>query len=876
MGFYYNETKSTKPKSTTPAKVKLRDIPVTAMAEMGCKVCPKDKTTPDDVYQLAPVGGGRSIDAYLLFSAPSMDDGFPHPSSSKSVRDAGMRAVLETLPRGVSDRVRVGGITQCGSETVVVGQVASTCCRNRVIADIEACRPLVIIGVGDEPLAWATEFPAYAPTWSGSYITIKVGSHVCFYYGVNYPNWALREKKRGHDKSEHERTLEHDMVQVFEDIDAGFDVPKYFDSNFDKGIERITGNEPGDMQRLERGLADLASEQRGAVDLETSGLRPWGVDPLIICAAVGTFERTLAFSIDHPLGWGSDAQRRKVWQLFGEYLLYSGVKEAHNLAFEMEWLAFFYGDRILRCTEWDDTMSMAHTLDGRPGTKGLDAQCKMLFGFFLKPLSKVDVSRPKWWLQYDLKDILRYNGLDTKWTNLVSRHLRPRLGADDSLQYQHDRKVRLASTLVLTEARGLPVDMNFAVDMEQKLQGEIEVLNGRIAVCAEVKEYTKRFGVFSPTNADHVLKMMDAVCHRDEVKQAVKGSKTPRMTSDETALSSIPANEVPSAPLILEHRGLEKIQSTYIRPLTTRKIVSLDGKIHAKYSSMTAVTNRLAGEDPNPQNWPKRKHKQVRGVVTAEDGRWIVAADYGQIEFRVAGMISEDPNLVKACWTNYDVHMFWAKRMVAKYPAIKDWIVEEFEVDWDEKGLKTLRQEAKNKWVFPSIFGAVVGSRAANLHLPFDVAQELDAEFWDEFRGVKKWQQRAIKFYEKHNYIETLGGFRRRGAMSPNEIINMPIQGTAAEIVTEAMMALSEISLVEELPDLQPILNVHDDLTFDPEDANLEPTIDRIAAEMCKHRFDYINVPLVVEVSIGRRWSELEELKVYRSDELFALPNPFK
>lgn len=873
MGFYYNETKTAKQK--VPPKVRLQDIPVQAMAEMGCKVCPVEKSTPEDVAKLQPVGGGRQVDAYLLFAAPTMTDGFADPDSPRSVKDKAVAAVLEKLPRGAGRRTRLGGVTQCGSQTADVNQAAIACCQNRVVADIEASKPFVVIGVGDAPLAWATGFPAHAPTWRGAYVSIKVGRHECLYYGVNYPNWAFRDAMRGRGKSEHEMTLEHDLRQVFQDIDAGLDLVEYHTGDYDKGIEKITGNEPGDMQRLERGLADLAGVSRGAVDIETSGLRPWAVDPLVICAAVGTFEHTLAFSIDHPSGWGSETQRRKVWQLFGEYILHSGTKEAHNLSFEMEWLSFFYGDRVLRCTGWDDTMSMAHTLDGRPGTKSLDAQCRMLFGFFLKSQSNVDVKRPKWWLQYDLKDILRYNGLDTKWTNLVSRRLRPLLAGDHRLQYQHDRKVRLASTLVLTEARGLPVDMGFAVDMERKLQGQIEVLNISIANCSEVKEYTRRFGVFSPTTPDHVLKLMRDVCDRDEVHRAVKGSKIAKMTSDEEALSSIPAHEVPSAPLILEHRGLEKIQSTYIRPLTSRKIVSADGKIHSKYSSMTAVTNRLAGEDPNPQNWPKRKHKGVRGVVAAGEGRWIVAADYGQIEFRVAGMISEDENLVKACWTNYDVHMFWAKRIVSKYPAVKDWIVAEFEVDWDDKGMKTLRQEVKNKWVFPSIFGAVVASRAANLHLPFDIAQDLDAEFWDTFRGVKKWQQRALKFYEKNNYIETLGGFRRRGAMSPNEIINMPIQGTAAEVVTEGMMALSEIALVEDLPDLQPILNVHDDLTFDPEDRNLESTIARIAREMCMHRFDYINVPLVVEISIGRRWSELEELGVYRSDEIFKLPNPF-
>ena len=291
---------------------------------------------------------------------------------------------------------------------------------------------------------------------------------------------------------------------------------------------------------------------------------------------------------------------------------------------------------------------------------------------------------------------------------------------------------------------------------------------------------------------------------------------------------------------------------------------------------MTAVTGRLAGEDPNPQNWPKRKHREVRGVVAVDGTRWVLAADYGQIEFRVAGMASGDDNLVKYSWTAYDVHKAWAERIVKRYGPIKDQIAKEFGVDWDEKGLKTLRQEAKNKWVFPMIFGSAARSCARNLNIPEDVADTLAEEFWDEFPGVKRWHKETLKFYEKHLYVETLGGNRRRGPMSPNEIINHPIQGTAAEIVCEGMAALSERALIEENYDIDPMLNVHDDLSFDPRDENLDATIDIIVREMCKHRFDYINVPLVVEVSIGPRWSELEEVGVYRSDVLFNLPNPYK
>ena len=111
--------------------------------------------------------------------------------------------------------------------------------------------------------------------------------------------------------------------------------------------------------------------------------------------------------------------------------------------------------------------------------------------------------------------------------------------------------------------------------------------------------------------------------------------------------------------------------------------------------------------------------------------------------------------------------------------------------------------------------------------------------------------------------------------MSKNELINHPIQGTEADIVLEAMNALSERSQLDDDPSLQPAFMGHDDLSFFLPDRGLEDRIEIIAREMCKPRFDWINVPLIVEVSVGARWHELKEVQVYRSNELYNLRNPY-
>lgn len=881
MSFFFNEAKSAPRKPAAAAKRK--DIPIASLNRLGCGVCPRDQDESKlRSPKMKPSGAAAPL-VYLLGSAPSQED----DDEDTHFFDQAGEEVVRKFGRFFEKHVRCGHITQClprSEQTQRADQIvaATECCRNRVVADIEATQPLVVVGIGDAPLKWATNLGMNALRIRGTLIACKFGSHVCWYYPIIYPNYVYKKKKFG--VSEYELAVKHDIEQLIRMVEQDdFEAPPFHDAPYDKGIEYITGQEPGDMQRLEKALAELALFPEVAVDVETAdgatGLgitRPYSVkDPRIQTCAIGTFEHTVAFTLDHPEGWGTEVQRKKAWSLLGEFLLNSGRKQAHHLAMEQEWFAYFFGPQLLRLTEWDDTMAMTHTFDERPGTKGLDVQTRIQFGFFLKEQSRVDPVRL---LDYPLKEALRYNGMDTKWTNLLARVYKKKLlRARPEDRWEYERKVRLCPTLILTEAKGLPCDMDYALAQEKTLSAEMELIEEKIRKCPEVKDFSRRFGSFSVTNPDHALKLMRDICKRDEIRREDRDGSV-SWTSDEEALNSIPKSEVPSASLILEHRAAAKLLSTYVIPITTKRIVNPDGMIRTKYGSMVAVTGRLNSEDPNLQNFPKRKRKEVRGVVYAENGQWILACDYGQIEFRVVGMASEDPNLVKYCWTGYDVHKYWAERMVKKYPKIKDHIIAEFDLkDWEQdgKGIKTLRQESKNKWVFPQLFGSSARSCAANLHIPEDIADDLAGEFWDEFRYVKKWQEKLITNYEKNLYVETLTGRRRRGPQTKNELINHPIQGTAADIVLEGMCAVSERAQMEDDWFLHPNLNVHDDLSYWQPDEGLERRLDIIVTEMCRPRFSFVNVPLIVEASIGTRWHELKEIGVYRSNELFSIPNPY-
>lgn len=878
ISFFYNATKTeVAGRRVTKAKASVsKEIPIASLRSLGCSVCPRDKDTALESPKMKPSGTKKPL-VYLLGTSPDKNDDEANLHWQGRMGDE----LYKQFGKGfMKESVRSNYIQQCmGDQSVVEIE----CCRSRIEADIEETKPKVIVGIGDAPLRWATGTDGNAMASRGEFIVVKIGKHVCFYYSLLYPNYLHAKGKR---KTEYELTFAHDVRDLM--LWILFDEkPTYYPAPYDTGIELITGQEPGDMERLERALIEMAREPRSAVDIETNGLRPYMLDPPHIwMAAVGTFKRTIAFAIDHPEGWGTEARKKRVMALLGRYLLESGRKAAHNLAFELEWFAYFFGERVLRLTEWDDTMAMAHTLDERAGTKSLDYQTRIRFGFWLKEQSRVDPVRI---LEYPIKEALRYNGLDTKWTDKLRDHYDPLIYQPQipGYEWEYERKVRLAPTLALTEALGMPIDQAYAKKQADRLNESARSLELKIDRCPEVKEYRSRFGQFSPTNSDHVLKLLKEVCHRDEVRVVDHRTEVVSWTTSEDVISKIPAKEVPSVALILEHRGVAKLLSTYVAPIVSRKNVCHDGRIRSKYSSMIAVTGRLAAEDPAVQNWPARKHKEVRGMVAVEQARverlqrMLLAADYGQIEFRVVGMASEDRNLIKACWTGYDVHKFWAQRMIAIYGPVKDWILDEFpEVskaeDVDAAILKTLRQEAKNKWVFPQLFGSSIQSCAEQLHLPDWVANDLSEEFWDEFRDVKKWQEKLLISYEKNLYVETLSGRRRRGPMTKNEVINMPIQGTACDIVVTAMSSISERAFMEGNQELQPIFNGHDDLTYELFEANLDRNMPIVVEEMCRHRFDYINVPLVVELKAGHQWHKLQEIGVYRSDKVFHLPNPYQ
>jgi DNA polymerase-1 len=327
--------------------------------------------------------------------------------------------------------------------------------------------------------------------------------------------------------------------------------------------------------------------------------------------------------------------------------------------------------------------------------------------------------------------------------------------------------------------------------------------------------------------------------------------------TDEKILETV---DHPIAELILEWRSNNKRLSTYVKPLmvgfgdVVAKVdepptLFADGKIHPILSTTKTRTWRTSSDSVNSQNFPKREHREIRSQIKPAKGYKVVAFDYGQIQARNVAMESLDKVLVQAFWDRYDIHSDWMERIADAYPKWVEGGVSQLK---DKDIRKKYRDRAKNEFVFPSFFGAQPKSLAKYLGLPESIVASLSNEFYSIFSGLRAYHKRIIKDYNELGYVTGHSGFRRRAPISPNELINAPIQADEATIVLDAMSRLSEMGEDR----FQANLEIHDDLTFIWPEDEIEENAKVVIRAMLDVPFKWAKtVPILVEMAIGDDWA---------------------
>lgn len=823
--------------------------------KLECRACPLNGTGGN----IEPTGSGKPL-VYILGEAPGKTE---EEERSQFTGESG-QLLRAHIPRKYRDQLRYNNVIRSRPPANRTPErVEIEACRPSVTRDIERTKPKAIFGFGNVPLEWVSGFSGIT-LWRGRKMPVKVGSHTCWYYPMLHPAYLLRQRRQ-HGPSEEERMFAFDMKRAFAEVEGLPSAIVHSPTDVRRNVEIITETGATGLAKIKQALVWASKQSVIGVDYETNCLRSVQENSKILTAAVGNAERAIAFPFDHPEANWKPSERAELVRFWVRFLKEAkGRKAVHNLAFEMEWSAAFFGDDVLRASRWEDTMTQAGVIDERKGNKkagpfSLEFLIQQYFGFNLKKLSGLDRANLE---NVPLEAVLQYNAPDARYHALLYEKQAALIEKDD-LGEAYELGLRAVPTVVLTQKKGLPVDQKEAVRLQKKYAGELKVALAEIGQLPVVREFkTKKHKDFNPLSNPDVLYVLKDLLTRPEVSVIDKYTKKQRYSADESVLVQI---DHPLAKLLLDLRTVNKRKTTYVDPLVATDadtLVYSDGLLHAQFNTVFAETGRLSCEGPNLQNFPKRdgEAKEVRKQIVAPPGCLAMAFDLGQIEARVIAMFTKDKRFCKALWERYDIHMEWAERLAHTYPARvggKKFLT-------DKKVMKDFRTDIKNQWVFPLFFGARLSSAAGYLNIPEDKLKPQYEEFWRQFSGVRDWQDQQVDFYNDHGYVECLTGRRRHGPLSLNQICNSPVQGTAAAIVIAAMSRLSETGD----PELQPEINIHDDLTYMrvPE-KRVDIVAEKVIGIMLKPNFPWINVPITVEGSIGPNWLEMEEFGVYSSDE---------
>lgn len=844
MGFFYNAGSRSKSKKTSI-------VSSTFLQKVGCKACPAN--TKYKAKKTKPIGAS-SPSIYVLTMSP---------------RGKHMLSYLED--EGFTDKdVRFGFVTACAC-SLSDGEysIASKACRGYATKDIEEAAPVIIMAVGDAYKWIIGKQKGASWQWSGRVCAATIGEHTCWVIPVEDPDVLASNDKTAKDNLHMLGVrIRESLREVMESgIPDSPPVPtpatvfskvKVFDKGTDaQAHEVITW-----LNKV------AASGCAIGFDLETAAtpthpssiatvMRPMAPDARILTAAVSNGKETIAF----PVRWSKAGKwKDKVTVTAIEKAMIACLKASsgvivHNASFEVSWIPHFYGDELRRGIKWDDTMAQAYALDERRGMLSLEVLSVQHFGFNLKAVSNIDTAKLE---SYPLTKVLTYNAGDAKWTRKIFFRQKAFI-KHHGLEKVYKHLMNTAPTVAGIQNKGVLVDTRTLRAFDRRYSKEQAEVEELIFSSKEIKKFERTTGKrFEPTNNHHVLTLFKDVLKRKEVTVDRKGKTI--TTTDESALEAIPLE---IAKLVVQHRKVSKLLGTYVHGKQT--LIFPDGRFHSSFNHLLVSTGRLSSDSPNMQNFPKRKDKHIRNQVIAPEGYVLLAADYGQIEARVIAVASEDEYFLDALWEGMDIHMVWTERLLELHPATYDRIVEDYELDGSDeaKVKKALRGDMKNGWVFPQFYGSSFINCARGLKIPERIAERMASEFWDTFSGVKAWQDKTMRFYKKHGFVETLTGRRRHGPIYKGEIINTPIQGTASDIVVDAMNRLDKAGLC-------PNINIHDDLTQEVKESELEVTAKKIAKIMCTPGFDFITCPLVVEMETAKRWGELTAYKEFHSNKDFG------
>lgn len=598
-------------------------------------------------------------------------------------------------------------------------------------------------------------------------------------------------------------------------------------------------------EALQRWIDRAFAARLVAIDTETSMLDAMRADLSGVSLALGPNDACYI-----PLGHGSsdmfaetpDQVPLPVAVAMLKPLLESDavLKVGQNIKYDLNVLA----RHGIEVAPIDDTMIVSFCLDagrqeeGIGGGHGMDELATRHLGHTTLTFKDICGTGKKAipFGEVPLDRATRYAAEDADVTWRLHHLLKPRL-ADEGGTKVYERVDRpLIPVVAHMERNGIKVDRDRLAHLSTEFAQEIARVECEVfGICGQ------EFTIGSPKQLGDIL--FDKMGYKGG-----KRGKSGQYSTDQSVLEGLAAQGADVATKVLEWRQLSKLRSTYTEALQAA-INPATGRVHTSYSLVGAQTGRLSSTEPNLQNIPIRTEigRQIRDTFVAEPGNVILAADYSQIELRLAAHMADVPALKEAFANGEDIHARTAQEMFGS-------------VDRDTRGrAKTIN--------FAILYGISRWGLGTRLGVPADEAQAMIDRYFERFPGIQRYIVQTLESVREHGYSETLFGRKtwfprinsrqqaeRQG--SERAAINAPIQGTSADIIKRAMARMLPALAKAGLPDVKMLLQVHDELVFElPEGdvAAATPLIRQVMAEAAQPAVT-LDVPLGVEVGFGPSW----------------------
>jgi DNA polymerase-1 len=436
------------------------------------------------------------------------------------------------------------------------------------------------------------------------------------------------------------------------------------------------------------------------------------------------------------------------------------------------------------------------------------------------------------------EEIADYASEDADITFQLKQILEPEIQKEHLKELFYHMEMPLVEVLKDMEQEGIAIDVKALQDYSKELEKTLLRLDEEIKTLAGVD-----FNVDSPKQLGEVL--FDHL----KISSKAKKTKTGQYATSEDVLMKHEKDH-PIVPLILEFRQLRKLKSTYIDPLPTL-CDKVDGRIHTNFMQTVTATGRLSSNNPNLQNIPIRsaKGKEIRRAFVPRSADYqLMAADYSQIELRIIAALSGDKNMIQAFQQGVDIHTATAAKV--------------FNIPLDTV---TRDQRSAAKAVnFGIIYGQSAFGLSQTLNISRTEAKTIIDSYFEQFGQLKSYMDGVIHMAREKGYVETIMKRRRylpdinsgnavvRGFAERNAI-NAPIQGSAADIIKMAMIAVHK-SMKKEGVQSKMILQVHDELVFDIHHSEKAIMQDLVRDSM--EKAISLIVPMEVEIQVANNWLE--------------------